>query len=711
MTLPGSIVLSTPAMLGGLVMLALPLIAHLINRGTRNRVVFPSLRMLAPTKADHSRLYRPRRWLLLLLRLLAVAMLVFMFTQPVWQPRDQPGTLSGQSAAVVLLADVSASMGQRTDGVAAMSVLRAAAGRILRELVSGRDRANLVLAGARAEPQFAALTANLPAVLKSLEAVVPTSARADMEGAITTAGRQLSTHTGPRHLVILTDRQRSNWEELERKTVALPPGVHITCVPMTWTEPANVSLSDASLEPALPTVSQASTLSVRVSNHGGGTATVPVTCRLSGVIVAEKAVMLAPGESNEASFSLKFENVGFHRVVFEIPDDDLPSDNIFYLVATVIDRSPVVVIGDDDPDLPGTSSYFLVRGISPHGGKGDRLRVRSLRGSDVEASQLADAAGVFLAAPAAMSAESITALADYLCRGGGVWCFAGNPEMDAIIDRLESAVPGGCLPWKSGAVRVVSADKPMRIVGGDWQTRLLQAFGPAHQESVAQIPLLRVRDTGEVHSATKRLLVFEGGIPALACRETRGGGRFYLGNFALDSEAGDLTRNGFFVALLHRAVEDLQRNIRRRDDHFAGRPLAFVTARPFDAAARVPHLVSPEGDILSDASLRVNRQDLSVNLPVAVTTGFYDVKQGDQLLGRAAVNLDPRESNLGRIDEVQLQVALQKTGAGSVRVYDPRGGDDQHGPGWRGTPLWGWAAVLALVFLMGEMFLLGLWRR
>jgi hypothetical protein len=283
--------------------------------------------------------------------------------------------------------------------------------------------------------------------------------------------------------------------------------------------------------------------------------------------------------------------------------------------------------------------------------------------------------------------------------------------MDGLAERLDQAVPGGCLPWKIGGLRAASSGQPLRIVGGDWQARLLKAFGPAQQESVAQIPFLRMREVSREHAASHRLLMYEGGIPALASRETPGGGRFYLANFAVDREAGDLARNGFFVALLHRAVEDLLRNLRRRESHFAGRPLMFVTARPFDVADGAPILVGPDGRIFSDASLRVNRQDLSVRLPVAETAGFYDLKQGDRLLGRAAVNLDPRESDLKRMDESQLLAALQKTGAASVRIYDMRDGDDLHGPGWRGTPLWGWAAALALAALMSEMFLLGIWRR
>ncbi len=76
--------LTTPAMLGGLALLSLPIVAHLLNRRARQAIVFPSILLLRASVATQSWLYRLRRLILLCLRCLAVAMLVLAFCRPVW---------------------------------------------------------------------------------------------------------------------------------------------------------------------------------------------------------------------------------------------------------------------------------------------------------------------------------------------------------------------------------------------------------------------------------------------------------------------------------------------------------------------------------------------------------------------------------------------------------------------------------------------------
>ena len=71
-----AISLMIPAMLGGLALLSLPVLAHLLNRRARRTVVFPNVSMLVASSASHSSLFKLRRWILLLLRCLAVILLV-----------------------------------------------------------------------------------------------------------------------------------------------------------------------------------------------------------------------------------------------------------------------------------------------------------------------------------------------------------------------------------------------------------------------------------------------------------------------------------------------------------------------------------------------------------------------------------------------------------------------------------------------------------
>lgn len=129
----GFLSLTAPVMLGGLALLALPIAAHLLNRRAQRRVVFPSIALLAATRASQSQLFKLRRLLLLLLRCAIVAMIVLAFVQPTWIGPEAAAAPDGADSATVVVLDASASTAQRVGGVAAIELMRAAGARALED--------------------------------------------------------------------------------------------------------------------------------------------------------------------------------------------------------------------------------------------------------------------------------------------------------------------------------------------------------------------------------------------------------------------------------------------------------------------------------------------------------------------------------------------------------------------------------------------------
>ncbi|HEX5445854.1 MAG TPA: BatA domain-containing protein, partial [Pirellulales bacterium] len=72
----------TPLYLAGLAALSLPLLLHLIRRTPRGRQAFSSLMFLSPSPPRLTRRSRVDHWLLLLLRLAAIALLALAFARP-----------------------------------------------------------------------------------------------------------------------------------------------------------------------------------------------------------------------------------------------------------------------------------------------------------------------------------------------------------------------------------------------------------------------------------------------------------------------------------------------------------------------------------------------------------------------------------------------------------------------------------------------------
>src|SRR6201999_890466 len=128
-----------PAFLAGLAAIALPVIIHLINRERKVVVEFPSLMFLQRISYKSVRRQKIRHLLLLILRCLALAMLVFAFARPFFERRQTAIGATGAREVVILL-DRSASMGYGHRWARA----RDAAKRVVSGL-SGNDHATLVL--------------------------------------------------------------------------------------------------------------------------------------------------------------------------------------------------------------------------------------------------------------------------------------------------------------------------------------------------------------------------------------------------------------------------------------------------------------------------------------------------------------------------------------------------------------------------------------
>ena len=198
-----AITLASPLMMLGMGLLTLPIAAHLLHRRAKRRLVFPSISLLSESSASQSQLFKLRRWVLLLLRCLAVAALVLGFAGPVWHEGPSAASTGDEGVAVVLLADISASSSQQVDGVSAVATLRAAGARTIDDLLLGADVGAVVRATARPTAVPPVLTSNLPMVQNEINLLKPTAGRADLSAAMALAGKLLAQRQGPHHQLLL----------------------------------------------------------------------------------------------------------------------------------------------------------------------------------------------------------------------------------------------------------------------------------------------------------------------------------------------------------------------------------------------------------------------------------------------------------------------------------------------------------------------------
>ena len=104
-----------PLFLFGALAVAGPVIFHLIRRTTRDKQRFGSLMFLSPTPPRLTKRSRIDNWLLMLLRMAALALLALAFARPFFRAATLP-TSSGEGGdRTVVLLDTSSSL--RRDGM------------------------------------------------------------------------------------------------------------------------------------------------------------------------------------------------------------------------------------------------------------------------------------------------------------------------------------------------------------------------------------------------------------------------------------------------------------------------------------------------------------------------------------------------------------------------------------------------------------------
>ena len=706
-----NITFTSPAMLTGMALAGLPVLAHLLTRRTRKKIVFPTVRLLRESVASQSRLYRLRKWLLLILRCLAIALIAWAFARPVWMERNLQAPTGDKGVALVLVLDVSASSSQQAEGVSLITAMRAVAGRTLDALAEGADLANIVYASAHPHAAFPQFSNNLPAVRQELQQLAPTSERANLPEAFALAGRILKEHAGQKRLVVISDMQRTNWSEITLKDSGaelLPVGTRLTVVPVQASEVENVGLSNPRASPVQPIANRPFQLMAHAANYAPRDRVVQVEATVDGRSVGAQSVSLKAWEGRDVSFEATLDKPGMHNVVFSVPPDDLAVDNQAYLVVKAVSRVPVAVVGDDNPNQQGSAAYFLTRALAPRGTMGDDLEVRPLAGADLTYGRISDAEAVLVGYVGTLGKEALEALYMYAVQGGGVVIFCGEgPVAENMLAFGALAKQGDLLPWMPTMQRDLPKEGGLLRLGeGAWRSDLLADFDEQSQLAIKQIRFTRVWSTSPLKANAVALMTFTDSTPALTLQYV-GAGKVVLANFSPALSCSDLGKYGSFVALTHSLVNYLRLRQDWRTGALAGDPFRITLTAQKEAQGAKFAVTGPD-ERPCEVQLAVEPTEVQVSIPRPTMPGFYRIVKGEQTVSQAAVNVDPRESDLRRIEEEVVRDHLRNDKL-ALEIHGPQ----TEGPVLRvrGQPLWQWFMFAAMAAIAVELILLGIWKK
>ena len=601
--------------------LTVPILVHLVQRQTRNRIPFASLMFIPRRTVRQLRRRKVERWFLLLLRCLGLLLLIGAFSRPVLKGGwfDRFSTLSPRSTVILL--DNSMSMSREEVWPRA---LRAARDRIAS--MGEPDEALLVLFSDSGEV-LSQWTENSRELLQILNtSVLPSFAATSYLEALKLAVQQFKgDRYASREIYLITDLQRSGLGPTQGwKT---PPEIQVDIEDVGHTD-ANLFVEEARLSHDVFSKRYPYSILILVATDPPAPSQGEVQLFIEGQIVAREHFNL--GEEGKGQVTLQpFElNEGITRgKLVVIPSDSLIEDNTYHFV--VERKEPFLV-----QVLSSRSSRSLHLQTALSTGENDPFRVELVQPplTSIDASRVRVLILNDLRNPPATGV-----VLPFLEAGGGLIVAAGSQTQEnSYAHRWESILPGKLTSKHFVRSRTKSFTA---ITQASWEHPIFSTFKDIQRSAVSASQFFGYWDVEPSNQAAV-VARFDDGAPALLEQEV-GTGRVLLFTSSLDASWSDFPVRSSYLPFWEEAV--------RYASGFQSSPSAFRIGQAVDVAQATEPGTSGTWNVIDPTGKRVvgldgaRPESLRLKFP-----GHYEIRDNKRT-DWIAVNTMPAESLLNRV--------------------------------------------------------------
>jgi hypothetical protein len=685
-----------PALLFGALASALPIIIHFLSRRRVQRRKFSDLRFLDEVQARQARSLGIRRWLLLLLRVLAILLVALAAAGPRW---GGLGAVGG-TRSILLLVDTSASMNTQTAEGTRLTDAVAAAEEMIAAL-PGEAAIQVVTAGSRTRALFGDWLPPGAAAQGGLDRITPTDGAFDLAAALREVARQIVRAPGsPVEVILLSDFQDVAPPEdpapaAERLLRAGTTRflVHRVGEPAPGGGVTGLDLPSRALRPG-----EGVTLTARVLSEFEDQV---FTLELDGAPVAEAVAEGAAGPRT-LEFPLTAPARGVHRGRVRKESDVFPADDARPFVLTVPPAIRVLLVhGEDRPVDPaaGRGSWrYLAEALAPGGGA-SAFQVRPVAGTDLNTGDFGAADVAVLVDPGVLGRRTMEGFTAWLGGGGSALILAGEPNLAGYLG--ENLLPALGLAGQAEFRTVPAPGQRPRVV--DPAHPVFAGLDADALETFTEIPWRRWFSVTDPPGSA--LAVLAGGDPLLLAGSLEEG-RFALGPWNLNPESSGFADSPMALPLLQRTVAWLAAHAGsgRSGNTLVGRE-AVIRPREGSPGLDRPEelaLAGPTEEAGGGVRLEWRGGQSRLIGGLIDRAGFYTFLAGDDTLGVLAAGIPAGESRLDLVEASDWATRLEALGlnvAGDLGGALPASFLDALG----GINLVPWFLLAAVAILMIEL--------
>jgi hypothetical protein len=647
-----------PMFLWALTALVIPIIIHLFNFRKTIRVYFSNVKFLKQVKQETTQKRKLKQYLVLASRLLFIFFLVMAFAQPFMPAAEQ---LTSQRNIHIYL-DNSFSMSVPVDEK-------------VRALDAAVSYVNEIVQLFPPETRYKLLTNDFAPYSNSYKTgaeITDLISQIRLSPVSRTFSEIIKRIEEPGTLFWISDFQKST---LGAEFFS-DSSWQFRLVPLPYEKLSNVFVDSVFLENPYVIGGEKNTLHLRLRNDGTRTIEGLVTkLTINGMQAATATVSLQANSAAETTFDIAGNLKGYNEAELSFSDFPVSFDNQFYFTLNYSGKLRVIEIKPDSKITYVAKVY----------GNQQLFDFKSYAASNIDYGILEQADLVVVNGLNRIESSLNAALLNYRTKYGSLLIISGDqPDIDSY-----KKLAGTNVLKRVDKLEMMELDRP------DFQNPFFENVFEERSTALAMPRAIKLIDWGNDRSA---ILRFKNGQPFLS----RFGNTFLLAS-PLEKEVTDFYNNALFVPVMYRIAASGKR-VERKPYHSL---LTSLLTVPTDSLYGEEPAKLIGANELVPAQRRMG-DHLLIEVPrFSVSPGFYKVTHKRDTLDVIAFNLDKKESVLDQFNGEEVKTALG--GGNHISIFeatDLQTFSNEIKERYLGTPLWKYALILALFFLLAEVLLI-----
>jgi hypothetical protein len=656
-----------PSFLWALLALTIPIIIHLFNFRRTTKVYFSNNRFLRQIKEVTSSKRRLKHYLILASRLLFLLFLVLAFAQPIIPAREQ---LAADHSVLIYIDNsqsMSAQMRDKTQGLQA-------ALRFAQTIVSQFPP----------DTRFKILTNDF--------APYSNSFKSKPEATDLLAQIKFSPISRPMEEIFLrlkSDLRRDRevfWiSDFQKSTLGSMPAEwdslnrwHL--VPVKFGSTANVFVDSAYLENPFVSTGEKNVLNVKFRNDGDNEVSdLNVRLSINSIQAGTTQIAIPANGSTQASFDIASGLKGLNRGHISFADFPVNFDNEFFLALNFTNKVNVI-------EIKASAGITPVENVF---GNKDVFEFVAYPVANFNYSLLNNAELVVVNGLNRIEPSLALALQQYLQDVKGSILLVPGPALD--VDSYKQLT-------NIAAIHTMQDLPPADLDRPDFSNPFFDDVFEEKSTAVSMPKGTPYLNWGNDRSA---ILKFKSDVPFLS-RFDRGG-KLYIMASPLQSSFTDFYSHALFVPVMYRIAASGKRNDQRlyysvKENFLTISADSLLDERPVKLVGN---------DEIVPSQRKVNNQ-LFIDIPkFSIQQGFYKVVSEKDSLQLVAFNIDNAESLLEQADANEIK---NQMGNGSnITIFEAESVEqfsNEVKSRYLGKPLWKYALILSLTFLLAEVLLI-----